>query len=68
MDEIVFCQPVTNKTVSIVRDRYSQLGWGEVCLLGSGSNVTQLRFKWCGNGQPEFPKVSDLGLAAPHRL
>lgn len=68
MDEIVFCQPITNETVSVIRDSYFQLSWGEVCLLGSGSNVTQLHFKWCGNGQSEFPKVSGLGLAVPHRL
>lgn len=42
--DIVFCQPATNETISIVRDRYALFGWGEVRLLGSGSNVTELHF------------------------
>lgn len=66
--DIVFCQPATNETVSIVRDRYASLGWGEVRLLGSGSNVMELHFKWCGNSPPKFPEVADLGLTSPHRL
>ncbi len=66
--DIIFCQPVTNETVPIVRSRYNSLGWGEVRLLGAGSSVTELRFKWCGDGQPKFPEVADLGLASPHRL
>lgn len=66
--DIIFCQPVTNETVSDVRRRYSALGWGEVRLLASGSSVTELRFKWCGNDQPKFPEVADLGLTRPHKL
>lgn len=66
--DIIFSQPVTNETVSIVRSRYNSLGWGEVRLLASGSNVTELCFKWCGDSQPKFPEVADLGLKSPHRL
>ncbi len=66
--DIIFCQPVTNETVSIIRKRYFSLGWGEVYLVGSGNNITGLHFKWCGNGQPEFPEYADLGLTSPHRL
>ncbi len=66
--DVIFCQPVTNETVSIIRGRYASLGWGEVYLVASGNNVTELHFKWCGNGQPKFPEVADLGLTSPHRL
>ena len=66
--DIIVCQSVTNETISIVRDRYNSLGWGEVRLLASGSNVTELCFKWCRDGQPKFPEVADLGLTNPHRL
>lgn len=66
--DVIFCQPVTNETVSSVRERYFSLGWGEVGLIGTGSNVTELRFKWCSEGQPKLPEVSDLGLTVPHKL
>ncbi len=45
--DIIFCQPVTNETISIVRERYTSLGWGEIYLRGNGNNVTELHFKWC---------------------
>lgn len=66
--DTIFCQSVTNETVSIVRERYSSFGWGEVRLIATGSNVTELHFKWCAKGQPMFPEVSDLGLSFPHML
>ena len=66
--DIVYCQPVTDAAISIVRERYSALGWGEVYLKGNGANVTELHFKWCGENSPKFPDISDLGLDVPHRL
>lgn len=45
--DIIFYQPVTNETVTPVRERYSSLGWGEIYLQGSGNNVIALQFKWC---------------------
>lgn len=66
--DIVFCQPVTDETEAIVRKRYFSLGWGEVQLRGSGHQITELYFKWCGNELFILPDVSDLGLKCPHRL
>ncbi len=40
--DIIFYQPVTNETVTPVRERYSSLGWGEIYLQGSGNNVIAL--------------------------
>ena len=64
----IFCQPVTNATISAVRERYFSLGWGDVYLKGNGANVTELHLKWCGENPPKFPDTSDLGLDSPHRL
>ena len=66
--DIVFCQPVTNETVTAVRERYFSLGWGELQLRGSGSHVTELQFKWCHEEPFTIPDISDLGLKFPHRL
>ncbi len=66
--DIIFCQPVTNETVTVVRERYFSLGWGEIYLRGSGSNVIELQFKWCNEEPFTLPDVSDLGLNRPHRL
>ena len=43
--DIIFCQPITNESISIVRERYTSLGWGEIYLRGNGNNVTELHFK-----------------------
>ncbi len=66
--DIIFCQPVTDETVSTIRERYFSLGWGEVYLRATGSNVTELHFKWCKEEEFILPDVSDLGLTNPHRL
>ena len=66
--DIVFCQPVTNKTVNTVRERYFSLGWGEVYLQATGSNIIELQFKWCKEEPFTLPEVSDLGLEYPHKL
>ena len=66
--DIIFCQPITNETISIVRERYTSLGWGEIYLRGNGNNVTELHFKWCKETSFMLPDVSDLGLSCPHRL
>lgn len=65
---IVFCQPVTNETIKTVRERYFSLGWGETSLQGTGSDVTELHFKWCKEEPFTIPDVFDLGLELPHRL
>lgn len=65
---IIFCQPVTNETLTSVRERYFSLGWGEVYLLGTESNVIELRFQWCKEEAFMLPDVSDLGLESPHML
>lgn len=66
--DIVFCQPVTNETVTAVRERYSSLGWGEIYLKGTGNNVTELQFKWCKEEPFMLPDISDSGLKFPHKL
>lgn len=65
---VVFCQPVTNETIAVVRERYFSLGWGEIYLHATGTNVTELEFKWCAEEPFILPDVSDLGLTSPHRL
>ena len=66
--DIIYAQSVTSETVPSVRKRYSSLGWGEVYLKGTGSCVTELYFKWCREGSPALPDISDLGLKSPRRL
>ncbi len=66
--DIVFCQSVTNETLSIVRQRYFSLGWGEISLLGTGTDVTELHFKWTKEESFVLPDVSDLALESPRRL
>ncbi len=66
--DVIFSQPVTNETVSAVSDLYSSLGWGQVYIVGSGSDVTELHFRWCKDGPFTLPDVSALGLDSPRRL
>lgn len=66
--DIIFCQSVTNETVTVVRERYSSLGWGEIYLRGTGNHVMELQFKWCKEEPFILPDVSDLGLEFPHKL
>lgn len=66
--DTIFCQPVTNETITAVRERYFTPGWGEIYLRSTGSNVTELKFKWCLETPFILPDVSDLGLESPHRL
>lgn len=66
--DIIFCQPITDETLDIVRERYFPLGWGEIQLRSSDGHAAELRLKWCRKEPVIFPDVSDLGLANPHRL
>lgn len=66
--DIIFCQPVTDETVSTVQERYFSLGWGEYQLRGSGNHVAELLLKWDQKEPYSFPDISDLGLKRPHKL
>lgn len=66
--KIVFYQPITDETDSIVSERYYSLGWGMLGIFGSLDRIVGRSFIWCSEEPFVLPDVSDLGLPAPHKL
>ena len=53
-------QPVTNKNLDNICDRYIICGWKEVEIIGTLNNPQEIVFEWEGAGLPEYPNLSHL--------
>lgn len=60
MKETLFTQPVTNRNIDMMCDRYISCGWVEYDVVGKQNCIEAVIFKWNKDSIPVYPSISDL--------